>query len=896
LWGDVDKETILVVDDNRQLGDFIAYRLLPNLGYQAHIVYDGRSVMAAIAALQPALLLLDHELPDTTGLDLLKDLSANNIRIPAILFTAHGSEQIAAEAFRLGVQDYLVKPVEPEQLQGAIARALTITRLRQETERLTEELKDQVAWLSALSKIGQSLTSSLELDEVLGRIVTSAIEVSEAEEGFIALLDAVSGKFQLRASHGIDREFVQIARAPLQDALVNQAIQTRRPVRKLSEHDQTPLKISTGFLVHSLLYVPIFSRGRPLGILAVNTRLDRRSFTRRDEVVLTSLVDFAAVALENAALYDQARRKISERRQIEAALRESEERYALAANGANDGIWDWNLKTNQIYYSPRWKKMLEYDEGEIGHTPHEWLGRVHPEDIHRLKEDLAIHLNGDSPHLSVEHRVRRKNGAYCWVAARGLAVRDGDGKATRLAGSLTDISERKQTEARLRHDAFTDQLTQLPNRPHFLEKVTASLDSRQAFAILFLDLDGFKYINDSLGHPAGDQMLVAVAEILKQELRPVDLVARLGGDEFVILLPEVHEVDYAIDVAQRIIKRLKQPIFLRKYGAHVSTSASVGIVLSNMSYQAAEEVLRDADIAMYAAKGHGKDTYELYDPGMRERMLHRLALEANLMQAVEQRQLLMYYQPLVSARQHHLLGFEALVQWQHPQHGLLPASEFIPLAQDAGIIAPIDWWAFEEACRQAGLWQQAYPLKPQLEIFINLTGSLMAQPDLMDNIRQVLARTGFDPHYLGLDISESVALANQQVMPKIIAQLREMGIQVCIDNFGVGAGSLLNLKRLAVDGIKVSQAFIQDIDTCGPHDFIAHAMADLAHKLSIKVGAKGIETESQLHKLEQMGYDIVQGFYFSPAVQPDIAARMIETCRLQPGAVFSPGQNILRSA
>ena len=340
----MNKESILVVDDNRQLGDFIAYRLLPSLGFNGRIMYNAKSALESIRSSPPALVLLDLELPDATGIDILRQLQKEGFRIPTVLFTAHGSEHVAAEAFRLGVQDYLVKPVEPEQLEATITRALNETRLRQKADRLTEELKDQVAWLSALSKIGQSVTSTLDLDEVLRRIVEAAVQLTQAEEGFLALLDSSTGIFNLRAVKNIDEKLIKTTRLPVQDSLIGVAIRSGKAVRSSKDSAGDRLKISTGLLVHSLLYVPIFSKGRPLGVLAVDNRIARREFDQKDEIVLTSLVDYAAVALENAGLYDQARRELNERKRIESALRESEERYALAMRGANDGIWDWNLK------------------------------------------------------------------------------------------------------------------------------------------------------------------------------------------------------------------------------------------------------------------------------------------------------------------------------------------------------------------------------------------------------------------------------------------------------------------------------------------------------------------------------------------------------------------------
>lgn len=881
-------EKILVVDDNRQLGDFIAYRLLPNLGYESRIVYNGASAIEAIHKEQPSLVLLDLELPDMTGLDIMRRLIGENLHIPTILFTAHGSEQIAAEAFRLGVHDYLVKPVEPERLEASIAGALTETRLRQETERLTQELKEQVGWLSALSKVGQSVTSSLDLDEVLRRIIDAAIQISQAEEGFIALLDQSTGLFHIRAIRPPSTQTSQAEQTPIQDTLMSMAVRSGRPVRKSVDSNTASLKISTGLLVQSLLYVPIYSRGRSLGVLAVANRVARRYFTHRDETVLGSLVDYAAVALENANLYEQARREIAERRRMETALRESEERYALAIHGANDGLWDWNLKTNQVYYSPRWKSMLGYDENDIGGDPQEWLKRIHPHDLEGFKAALTAHLQKSSPqvggvsaaHFELEHRMLTRSGDYRWMLARGLAVRAPDGSPTRIAGSLSDISERKLAEDSLRHAAFTDELTQLPNRAQVLERLKNVVHKSQPvgkplYAVLYLDLDGFKFVNDSLGHPAGDQLLVAVSQILEDEIRSQDMVARLGGDEFVVLLEGIPDAAYAIKSAQRIIDHLARPIYLEQHQARVTTGTSIGIVLSSLGYTNAEDVLRDADIAMYAAKSRGKGVYEMYDPMMRQRILRRMRLEADLQMAIENKELVMFYQPLVSLDDERLLGFEALVHWRHPEFGLLAASEFIPLAQESGIIAPIDWWVFGEACRQAQSWKAALPQSQTLKMYVNLTSSLIARPDLLENINNILKQTGLDAHTLGLEIKENLATAHLNTSSRIINELRAMGIEVLLDNFGAGSSSLLNLKRLAVDGFKIDKSFIQNIEEDGIHSAIVSMMVNLAHDLGLRITAEGVENDVQHEVLKAIGCDIGQGYLYSQAVQACDAAKMI---------------------
>ena len=628
-------EVILVVDDNRQISEFLSGTLLPGLGYDVLVARDANTARKIIKEQKAKLdlMLLDLQLPDLTGLELLRHLDKDGYHIPTILMTGHGSEQVAAEAFRLGVHDYLSKPLDESLLTDAITRALAENRLQREKAILTSQLEEQVAWLTSLSKVGQSVTSTLELDEVLVRIVEAGVSLTRAEEGFLALLEKESGLLYLRAVKNMDEDSIKTLRIPNTDSLVGQVMQSKRPLRAIEPNLRAPLKVSTGYLVHSLLHVPILSKGIPLGVLSVTNRKIDTPFKEKDEIVLSSLAAYAAVALENADLYEQARQEIVVRQQVEAALRESEERYSLAVRAANDGLWDWNLKKSQIYYSPRWKHMLGYSDQQISDNPNEWLNRVHPEDIAQLKTNIAAHIKGLSAHFECEYRIQHSNGSYRWMLSRGMAVFSPDKAAVRLAGSQTDITSRKDAEIKLLHDAFHDSLTELPNRSLFIDRLKHVIernmrDIRRLYAVIFLDLDRFKDVNDSLGHLTGDQLLVATAHLLQSILRPMDTVARLGGDEFVILLEEIKDVSDATRVADRIQKKLMMATLLPNHQIYMS--ASMGIVLSTTGYDRPEDVLRDADTAMYRAKENGRARFEIFDSAMRDQIMRRLELESSL--------------------------------------------------------------------------------------------------------------------------------------------------------------------------------------------------------------------------------------------------------------------------
>jgi diguanylate cyclase (GGDEF)-like protein/PAS domain S-box-containing protein len=858
--------TVLVVDDNAEIAYFLVKKLLPSFGCNTLHAQTGKEGLEMIRSTRPDIVLLDLQLPDMDGLDILRILAQENRTVPAILMTAHGSEQIAVDAFRLGVQDYLSKPIDHELLRQAIARILGQRILRQEKAKLTSQLEEQVAWLTTLARVGQSLTSTLNLDEVLRRIVEAGVYLTKANEGFLALIDEASGQLYMRASKNIEEYRSRTMQLLVTDPSIGEVVKTGKALRLSAREDDTLLKVSTGFLVASLLHVPIRSRGKTIGVLSVNHRKNPNHFAAKDEAMMTSLADFASVAIENANLYEQSRREVADRIKAEAALRESDERYSLAVKGTNDGIWDWNLTTQEVYFSPRWKAILGYTDEEIGNSPKEWLDRVHAEDRKHLEAAISTYLKSSEPHFEHEHQIRHKNGTYCWVLTRGFAVRDAQGMPIRMAGSQSDITDRKLAEGRLIHNAFHDTLTSLPNRALLLDRLNRAIMRRKrsetkSFGILYLDLDHFKNINDSLGHTTGDRLLVIVADILKANVRAMDTVARFGGDEFILLLEEIASMDDAYDIAQRILKGLSTPKIID--GHEIYLTASIGIISSDTEYNDPEQLLRDADIAMYSAKSRGRARYELFHLEMRNSFLEQLSLEYDLRHAIRNNELCLLYQPIVSLENNTLFGFEALVRWKHPIHGFLSPKDFLSMAENTGLVLTIDHWALQTAAAQFSEWLKMFPIDHSLSVNVNLSAKYIRHRNLVEEVNQVLLETGLDGRQLKLEVTESAIMENNKHIMATLESLHAMDVDIHIDDFGTGYSSLAYLHQFQVQALKIDRSFVSTSEDGDHKPELIRTMLHLASDLGLKAIAEGIENRDQLQQLRNAGCKLGQGFLFS---------------------------------
>ena len=505
---------------------------------------------------------------------------------------------------------------------------------------------------------------------------------------------------------------------------------------------------------------------------------------------------------------------VTERQNAEQALRDSEQRYALAAAGSNDGLWDWDLASNRLYLSKRWKEMLGYDEDEIGDGAEEWFSRIHPEDVQRVTAQIDAHLSGVASNFESEHRVRNRDENYRWMLARGLAVRDGSGGASRIAGSMTDITDRKRAEEQVIHDALHDNLTGLPNRTLFLERVRQALSRVRRtplarFAVIYLDLDRFKVVNESLGHVHGDDLIIAAARRLEHSLKFGDTVARLGGDEFAILLEDVADKGEATSIADMLQKALSAPFTLGT--KEIFTTASMGIAHSGEEYLRPEDILRDSELAMYRAKELGKARSVAFDPAMRGTAATPLDVETDLRRALDRGEMALHFQPIISLANGRIRGFEALMRWTHPERGDVPPSDFIPLAEETGMIVELGEWVLRNACTQMVAWNRRHTPSPLLEVSVNISGRQFTQVDLVRLVTNCLDHSELSPNCLKLEITESALMENPQRSAQMLQHLKELDIKVCVDDFGTGYSSLSYLHTYPIDTLKIDKSFVSDM-------------------------------------------------------------------------------------
>ncbi|MEP7201775.1 MAG: EAL domain-containing protein [Ilumatobacteraceae bacterium] len=614
------------------------------------------------------------------------------------------------------------------------------------------------------------------------------------------------------------------------------------------------------------IVVPVRARGLDYGLLAVTGEVDALSNNGRE-------THNQWAALLTAAL---------EQQQLSDDVRRSEERYVLWAEATKDGLWDWDLTTDTIYYSRRCIELLGHPHLRASAAPSVWFDAIHPEDLDRVREELRVAAIGPLHPVKFEHRVLGIDGSYHCLAGRALPVGPAEGPAVRIVGSLHDIEPRKQLEERLRQGAQYDEVTGLPNRKLFRERLDFAITDARAptklrYAVVFIDLDGFKLVNDSLGHLAGDRLLTQIGQRLRSGLRPADLAARFGGDEFAVLLHNI-EMSAIRPIVDRMQVKLAAPIEID--GHHVVVTSSVGVTTSEGKYTLAEDVLRDADIAMYYAKAHKRTSFAMFDVAMRDSAVARMGLQSEIREAMDRQQFEVHYQPIVSLDAPIARRFEALVRWSHPVRGLVGPQEFLPEAEEIGLIVTLGHWIIENVCRQISVWQQTYD--GMVNVSVNISHREFSDPGLQAHIVECIRRNQLASENLTLEISESVIRRNPESASLVIEQLHDVGIGVLIGGVGAGMSSLEVLRRFPIQALKIDRAFIRNLTADQRTPKLVQVIIDMGAALGLDVVAEGVENKAQLDLLRDMGCRTAQGYWFAKPVDAEAATELLGESLIPP--------------
>jgi diguanylate cyclase (GGDEF)-like protein/PAS domain S-box-containing protein len=770
---------------------------------------------------------------------------------------------------------FVLNPIlEDGVLIGSVLVFLDIS----ETKRVEAELEQRLRETLLLNRVIAAAASSQDPASVLTTICEELARAFDLPQAAFALLDDEQANLVVVAEYCAPGRPAAIGvRIPIAGNATTQYVLEQRVPITIGNAQVDPrhhvlheLHRQRGTV--SLLIVPLVIRNKVLGTLGLDALSDRR-FTTNEIALAMNAAAAASQALENLQLYSAVQQELAERKRAEEALRESEKRYRTVVDNSQEVIFEATHDGRWTFLNPAWQEIT-------GFTPQESIGRmladfVHSDDRQDPTEMLQSLLSGRVAEIRQELRLMTRGDAQRWIEVHARLTPGTDGVTSTISGTIKDITERKALEEQLTHQAFHDPLSQLPNRALFMDRLrhaVTRLERRQSsLAVLFLDLDNFKLINDSLGHHIGDLLLMAVAERLCQCVRTEDTAARLGGDEFTVLLEDFNGIDQAIRVAKRIQEQLQLPFNLDGY--EVFVTASVGIAVSTSEQDSPESLLRNADVAMYRAKLGGKARLEIFDRSMSAQVMERLELEADLRRAITRDEFRVHYQPVVDLATGRISELEALVRWEHPKRGLVSPAEFIPVAEETGLILTIGKFVLEEACRQVREWQLAFPSEEPLILSVNLSARQFQNPALEREVAQTLRATGFDPGRLKLEITESVMMHEAEATVGMLGHLKRLGIKLAIDDFGTGYSSLTYLQRFPLDILKIDRSFVHGIGEEASTMAIIRMIMSLARTLNLRVTGEGIETPKQLAALRAEGCDLGQGFLFArPLLACDVRA------------------------
>lgn len=926
--------SVLLIDDDED--DYFLTKCLfddfKDNGYKLEWTTDVSQALIAMKSGKHDIYLLDYRLGEYDGLKVLREAIAEGCTAPIILLTGQTDKEVDFEAMQAGAADYLVKgqfeaPLLERVIRYSIQHSRSLERMHASEKRFRSVIQSASDAIFLVNNFGNIILWNNAAEKIFGYTEEEILGKSA-----IVLMGA---KYAQKATEfGVQRTLEQFI-APLAGKII-QATGRRKDqsefplelsgsvwetiegyfytaiIRDITERQ----KVSESLKESEERYRDLFENANDTiylhdltgKFISVNQTGERMfGYTREEAKNLHISQVIAPESIEKAKLQIAAKiagqttsnyeidciRKDGKRFSFEVNSRVIyDEQKPVAIQGIARDISDrkkaeaerdrlYNFSNDLLgtiafggiiqHINPAWEKILGYKTSElIGKSLNEI---THPDDLPNNKEEARKLRQGKS--ISSESRLICEDGSFRWISWNATPIVSE--QISYVVGR--NITERKIAERVLEHNALFDTLTNLPNRTQFMNHLQKAIqhyeeDSTRGFAMLFLDLDRFKIINDGLGHLIGDKLLIAIADRIKAVLRPGDIVARLGGDEFTLLIHNVKEVSDATNVAERIQKHLSNPFKLDNY--EVFTSASIGIIISDKTNRTPEDFLRDADSAMYRAKDSGKARYEIFDQEMLTHNMNLLQVETDLRKAIERNEFRVFYQPIICLQTGELKEFEALIRWQHPQYGLVSPQEFVGIAEETGLIIQIGKWILEEACRQTKLWQQTLPGQQNISISVNLSSKQLMHPALISQVKDVLEQTRLNPKYLKLEVTESTVMENSETALNVLNELTSLGISISTDDFGTGYSSLSYLHQFPFKRIKIDRSFIGKMDTDLKSQAIVRTILMLAENLGIEVVAEGIENINQLKKLQTLGCALGQGYLFSKPVSETAAVKLLK--------------------
>jgi len=827
---------VLYVEDNEQDADLTCRRLarlapevIVETAYTLAAARAGLARDEAAGAL-PDVLLVDVRLPDGNGLELLGEVRARGLPLPVVMLTGSGDEALVVAALRSGADDYVVKAgAYLERLPGALAAVVASHGAAAPQASMTIRVLYAERTESDVDLLRRHLARYAPHMHV--EVVHDAAQVlARLEPGAGAAPDVLLLDYNLPGMNALE------------------IVREVREVRSLA----LPVVVITG-------------QGDATRAAATLKQGATDYLVKQDD-----LLQRLPVAIENAWFRGQLERE-------RGALRESEERFRQMAESIADVFWLSDPPRQRLLYvSPAFERIWGMPNEAVYRDWRAWTQGVHPDD----RERVVAAMNGqEESDFEIGFRVVRPDGDERHVQMRVYRVRDGAGRNVRRCGVVQDVTEKKRQEARIEHLAYHDALTGLPNRALLMDRLAQALAhgqrQQQQVAVVFIDLDRFKLVNDSLGHLAGDELLKEVARRLRGVLREDDTVARVGGDEFQVVLNDVTDSRDAALVAEKLMHVLGRPMLVDGQELHVT--ASLGLALYPRDGATADLLLKYADTALYEAKGEGRNAYRFFSPEMNAQAHGRLRMENDLRRAIERGELELHYQPQLDLATGEVPAVEALLRWRHPEKGLVPPNAFIPLAEETGLVLGLGEWVLGEACRQLARWR-AQGLG-SLRVAVNISARQLQRPGLDAVVRHALAESGLAPCSLELEITESSVMLDPQHARSVLQSLRDLGVLLSIDDFGTGYSSLAYLKRLPLDRLKIDRSFIHGIPADGDDAAIVETIIVMTHKLGLRVIAEGVETLEQRLQLLRQGCDEVQGFLLAAPVPAAQIPGVLETLR-----------------